>query len=97
VRVVRASGHTAHHQVVYIESGGKTAIFAADVAPTQAHIQDNWITALDLFPMESYAFKQRFLRAAIDREHLIFFDHDPAVSAGYVREKDGKRFVQRVI
>jgi hypothetical protein len=47
--------------------------------------------------MESFEFKQRFLREAIDREHLIFFDHDPSVSAGYVREKDGKRFVQRVI
>ena len=97
VRVVRASGHTAHHQVVYIESEGKTAIFAAEVVATQAHIQDNWITALDLFPMESFAFKQRFLREAIDREYLIFFDHDPAVSAGYIREKDGTRSVQRVI
>jgi methylmalonyl-CoA epimerase len=97
VRVVRACGHTAHHQVVYLESGGKTAVFAADVVATQAHIQDNWIAALDLFPMESFAFKQRFLREAIDREHLIFFDHDPSISAGYIREKDGKRFVQRVI
>lgn len=97
VRVVRASGHTAHHQIVVIESGGKTAVFTADVAATEAHIQDNWITALDLYPMESFAFKQRFMREAIDREYLIFFDHDPAISAGYIREKDGKRFVQRVI
>jgi methylmalonyl-CoA epimerase len=97
VRVVRAAGHTAHHQVVYLESGDKTAIVAADVVATQAHIQDNWIAALDLFPMDSFAFKQRFLREAIDREHLIFLAHDPAISAGYIREKDGKRFVQRVI
>jgi methylmalonyl-CoA epimerase len=97
VRVVRACGHTAHHQVVVIESGGKTAIFAADVVATQAHIQDNWITALDLFPVNSFDFKQQFLRHVIDREHLVFFDHDPSVSAGYIREQDGKRFVQRVI
>lgn len=97
VRVVQAAGHTAHHQVVYLESGDKTAIFPADVVATQAHIQDNWIAALDLYPMDSFAFKQRFLREAIDREHLIFFDHDPSISAGFIREKDGKRFVQRVI
>jgi methylmalonyl-CoA epimerase len=97
VRVVRAAGHTAHHKIVVFESEGKTAVFAADVAPTDAHIQDNWITALDLFPMESFAFKQAFLREAIDREHLIYFAHDPAISAGYIREKDGKRSVQRVI
>ena len=97
VRVVRAAGHTAHHQVVYLESGDKTAVFAADAVATQAHIQDNWIAALDLYPMDSFAFKQRFLREAIDREHLIYFDHDPSISAGYIREKDGKRSVQRVI
>ena len=97
VRVVRACGHTAHHQVVFIESGGKTAVCAADVVPTAAHIQDLWITAFDLFPTDSFAFKQRFLREAIDHEYLIFFPHDPSISAGYIREKDGKRTVQKVI
>lgn len=97
VRVMRARGHTAHHQIVVIEGGGKTAVFPADVVATAAHIDDNWITALDLFPMDSFEFKRRFLREAIDREHLIFFDHDPAISAGYIREKDGKRSVQKVI
>ena len=97
IRVVRACGHTAHHQVVFIESEGKTAVFAADVVPTTAHINDPWITAFDLFPQDSFAFKQRFLREAIDREYLIFFSHDPSVTAGYVREKDGQRSVQKVI
>jgi methylmalonyl-CoA epimerase len=97
VRVVRACGHTAHHQVVFIESEGKTAVFAADVVPTTAHINDSWITAFDLFPQDSFAFKRRFLREAIDREYLIFFDHDPSITAGYIREQDGKRSVQKVI
>ena len=37
----------------------------------------------DLFPMETLAFKKRFIREAIDREYLIFFEHDPLVAAGY--------------
>jgi methylmalonyl-CoA epimerase len=97
VRVVRACGHTAHHQIVFIESAGKTAVFVADVVPTAAHIDDLWITAFDLFPQDSLAFKERFLREAIDREYLIFFSHDPSTSAGYIREKDGKRYVQKVL
>ena len=40
----------------------------------------------DLFPMETLAFKRRFIREAIDREYLIFFEHDPRVAAGYIRE-----------
>jgi glyoxylase-like metal-dependent hydrolase (beta-lactamase superfamily II) len=97
VRVVRTGGHTGQHQIVYIESGGKTAVFAADLIPTTAHLRDAWIMGYDLFPMETLAFKKRFTREAIDREHLIFFEHDPFIAAGYLREKDGRRFVEQVL
>ena len=62
-----------------------------------AHLQDPWMTGYDLFPLETLAFKQRFIREAIDREYLIFFEHDPPISAGYIREKDGKRSVEKVL
>jgi methylmalonyl-CoA epimerase len=97
VRVVRTGGHTGQHQIVFLESGGKTAVFTADLIPTTAHIQDPWIMGYDLFPMETLAFKKRFIRDAIEREHLIFFEHDPFVAAGYIREKDGKRSVEQVL
>jgi methylmalonyl-CoA epimerase len=97
VRVVRTGGHTGQHQVVYLESGGKTAVFTADLIPTTAHIQDPWIMGYDLFPMETLAFKKRFIRDAIEREYLIFFEHDPHVAAGYIRDKNGKRFVEQVL
>ena len=48
----------------------------------------------DLYPMETLAFKKRFIREAIDREYLIIFEHDPVVDAGYIRERDGRRFVE---
>ena len=38
VRVRRTGGHTMHHQIVLIESGGRTAAFAADLMPTTAHL-----------------------------------------------------------
>ena len=97
VRVVRTGGHTGQHQIVFIESAGQTAVFTADLIPTVAHIQDPWIMSYDLFPMETLAFKRRFIREAIDRGYLIFFEHDPLVAAGYIREKDGRRYVERVL
>jgi methylmalonyl-CoA epimerase len=97
VRVVRTGGHTGQHQIVYVQSGDTTAVFTADLIPTISHIQDAWIMAYDLFPMEALAFKKRFIREAIDRQYLIFFEHDPVVAAGYIREKDGRRYVERVI
>jgi methylmalonyl-CoA epimerase len=97
VRVERTGGHTGQHQVVYLESGGETAVFVADMIPTTAHIQDPWVMGYDLFPMDTLAFKKRFIREAIAREYLILFEHDPKVAAGYIREKDGRRFVEKVL
>jgi len=97
VRVERTGGHTGQHQIVYLESGGRTAVFVADIIPTTAHLQDPWVMGYDLFPMETMAFKKRFIREAIEREYLVFFEHDPKVAAGYIREKDGKRFVEQVL
>jgi methylmalonyl-CoA epimerase len=97
VRVVRTGGHTGQHQIVYLESSGKTAVFVADLIPTTAHLQDAWVMGYDLFPMEALAFKKRFIREAIDREYLVFFEHDPLVAAGFIRERDGKRFVEQVL
>lgn len=96
VRVVRTGGHTMHHQIVMIESGGRTAVFVADLVPTTAHVDEPWIMGYDLYPMDTLAFKRSFLREAIDREFLIFFEHDPIVAAGYIREKNGRKYVEPV-
>ncbi len=93
VRVRRTGGHTMHHQLVLIESGGKTAAFVADLMPTTAHVSNLWITGFDLYPMDTLAAKKQFVRDAIDKDILVFFEHDPAVAAGYIREQDGKRRV----
>jgi methylmalonyl-CoA epimerase len=97
IEVVRTGGHTGQHQIVFVSSGGKTAVFVADLIPTTAHLQDPWIMGYDLFPMETLAFKKRFIREAIEREYLVLFEHDPHVAAGYIREKNGKRFVEPVL
>ncbi len=97
VRFRWSGGHTPHHQVVTIESGGRTAVFTADMYPTTVHVPDPWIMGYDLHPMDTLAFKRAFAKEAVEREYLLFFEHEPSMAAGYLREKDGKRFVERVI
>jgi glyoxylase-like metal-dependent hydrolase (beta-lactamase superfamily II) len=94
VRVRRTGGHTRHHQIVQLDSGGRTAVFAADLLPTTAHVPEPWIMGYDSYPLDTLAFKRRFLREAIDGEYLIFFEHDPDVAAGYIRESGGKKVVE---
>ena len=68
VRYRRSGGHTANHQVVTIESGGRTAVFTADMYPTSVHVPDPWVMGYDLYPMDTLAFKRAFAREAVERE-----------------------------
>jgi methylmalonyl-CoA epimerase len=93
VRVQRTGGHTLHHQIVLIESGGRHAAFAADLMPTSAHAAEAWVGALDMYPMETLAAKKAFAAQALELNSLVFFDHDPVIHAGRLVELNGKRSV----
>ena len=93
VRVRRTGGHTMHHQMAIIESGGRTAAFVADLVPTTAHLAAPWIMGFDLYPMDTLASKKAFYKEALEKDMLVFFEHDPAVAAGHIREEQGKRRV----
>jgi glyoxylase-like metal-dependent hydrolase (beta-lactamase superfamily II) len=77
-----------------IESGGRTAAFVADLMPTTAHLGEAWIMGYDLYPMDSLAAKKAFLKEAVEREMLVFFEHDPVVAAGRIAEQNGKRTIR---
>ena len=94
VRVRRTGGHTMHHQIVLIESKGETAAYVADLMPTTAHVPDAWTSGFDLYPMDTLAAKQQFAKEAMDNGTLVFFPHDPEVTAGHVREEYGTRTIQ---
>jgi methylmalonyl-CoA epimerase len=97
VRVRLTGGHTRDHQMILMESEGRTAAFVADFLPTTAHVPDAWVMGYDLYPMDTFTGKQKFIPQAIAEEYLIFFEHDPEIAAGYIRERDGKRVVDAVL
>jgi glyoxylase-like metal-dependent hydrolase (beta-lactamase superfamily II) len=94
ISVWRTGGHTMHHQLIKIESAGRTAVFTADLMPTTAHVDVPWIMGYDLYPMDTLHYKKQFLHAALAHEYVIFFEHDPSIAAGIVRERNGKLFVE---
>ena len=95
VRVRRTGGHTAHHQMVVLESGGRQAAFVADLIPTVAHLPDAWVMGFDLFPMDTLAIKREVIEDAVARHTLMLFEHDPATTSGYIIDDNGRRSVQR--
>jgi len=91
VRVRRTGGHTMHHQIAWIESAGRHAVFPADLLPTTAHLPDAWILGFDLYPMDTLAAKAAFAKEAEARDALVFLTHDPHVTAGRIVTDEGKR------
>lgn len=96
VRVELTPGHTAYHQSVWIESLGQQAVFIGDLIPTTAHVPDAWIMGYDLYPVDTLVNKQRLLRSAEERDAVLFFEHDPRVTAARVRTVKGKRTLEPV-
>ena len=90
VRVQRTGGHTAHHQIIWIESGSDRAVFPADLVPTSAHLPGAWVMGYDLYPMDTLLAKESFAREVATRETLMFFEHDPAIPAAFITEQQGK-------
>jgi len=91
VRVQRTGGHTRHHQIVWIESGGRHAAYAADLIPTRAHAPDRWTSGYDRYPMDTLNAKRAFARDAAARDTLVFLAHDPEIAAGRLVEENGRR------
>ena len=85
-----------HHQLIRIESGGRTGIFTADLMPTTAHVDIPWIMGYDLYPMDTLVYKKQFVPEAIRGQYVIFFEHDPVIAAGVIRDEGGKLRVDPV-
>lgn len=97
ISVWRTGGHTMHHQIVRIDSAGKTGLFVADLIPTVAHLPDPWIMGYDLFPLDTLSAKKRWIPEAVEGEYVIFFEHDPVITAGIIRVEGGKRRIEPIV
>jgi glyoxylase-like metal-dependent hydrolase (beta-lactamase superfamily II) len=92
VRVRLTGGHVKHHQVVTAESGGRKAIYWADLLPTTAHLKPAWVMGYDLYPHEVAAMKETMIEQAAAERWVNVFEHDPAVAmATIVRDEKGFR------
>lgn len=89
VRLEVTGGHTRGHQVVRIESGGQTLACWGDLLPTTAHLQPQWVTGYDMYPVESWRAKARLVPQAAAEGWLSLLYHEPGAALGRIRA-DGK-------
>jgi glyoxylase-like metal-dependent hydrolase (beta-lactamase superfamily II) len=70
-------GHTDAMMLPQISYKGRTIVFMADLLPSIGHIPLPYVMAYDMFPMTTLNEKQKFLKEALEKEFILFFEHDP--------------------
>ncbi len=96
VEVFITGGHTRDHQIVKIHADGRTACYLGDMVPTNSHIKTAYVMGYDLYPKTTMEVKEKILKQAFEENWLLFFEHAPKVSAGYLCEVDGKLQIEKV-
>ncbi len=77
VQVVFADGHTEKQMIPHIQYKEKIIVFAADLLPSVGHIPLPYVMGYDTRPLITLQEKGQFLHRAIEKEHIVFFEHDP--------------------
>ncbi|MCK4395117.1 MBL fold metallo-hydrolase [candidate division WOR-3 bacterium] len=90
VRCIHTGGHTEGHQIVIIEDDDSGAIYWADLIPTTSHIRIPYIMGYDLFPLDVFREKERFIKRAVEKGWISFFEHDPKHTSGHISIEEGK-------
>jgi glyoxylase-like metal-dependent hydrolase (beta-lactamase superfamily II) len=72
-----AYGHTTAMMLPQIKYKGKTIVYMADLLPSVAHIPLPYVMAYDMNPLLTLNEKEKFLQEAVDKNYILFFEHDP--------------------
>lgn len=85
MRIRFAHGHTRAMMLPFIIYQGKTVVFCADLLPSVAHIPLPYIMAYDVFPLTTLEEKKSFLQEALEKNYILFFEHDPQIECCTVK------------
>ena len=88
VRVRHTGGHVKHHQIVEAESGGRKAVYWADLLPTSHHLKPAWVMSYDLYPHEVASLKAKLVEQAAAERWVNVFEHDPDIAMAYIIKED---------
>ncbi len=72
-------GHTDAMMLPFIEVNGRTVVFMADLIPSAGHIPLPYVMGYDTRPLLTMDEKSWFLKEAVDKDLILFFEHDPEI------------------
>lgn len=74
-----AYGHTDAMMLPCIQYKGRTVVFMADLLASAAHMPLPYVMGYDMFPLTTLHEKKALLAEALERDYILFFEHDPTI------------------
>lgn len=70
------NGHTDGQMIPFLNYKGKTVVFMADLLPSTAHLPLPFVMSYDTRPLITLKEKEAFLNEAVEKNYVLFFEHD---------------------
>lgn len=90
VEVRVAPGHNRDMMVVLVRSRGETWCHLADLVQYTSQVTPTWVSAFDLFPLETIANRTQLLERAAEEGWWCSFGHDPVAAFAKIEVVEGK-------
>ncbi|PJA09142.1 MAG: MBL fold metallo-hydrolase [Flavobacteriales bacterium CG_4_10_14_0_2_um_filter_32_8] len=74
--VLTVNGHTEGQMLPQINYQGKTIVYMADLIPSVGHIPLPYVMGYDTRPLLTMDEKEKILKEAADKGHVLYFEHD---------------------
>jgi glyoxylase-like metal-dependent hydrolase (beta-lactamase superfamily II) len=94
ISTIPVNGHTRDMQMIKISDGENTILYAADLIPMSAHIPLPYIMGYDLFPVVTLEEKRKYLSEAVEKDWILFFEHDPYIQSAKIGFSDKGFFIK---
>ena len=86
-------GHTEAMMLPEIDFENRVYVYCADLFPSSFHIPMPYVMSYDVRPLVTLQEKENVLQQAVDHEHVLVFEHDPAIKAATVKRDDRGRII----
>ena len=75
------SGHTESMMLPLIDYKSTKVLYMADLVPSAGHIPIPYVMGYDMQPLLVMQEKERILGEAVDKNWVLYFEHDPKIEA----------------
>ena len=76
IQVRFVNGHTEAMMLPQINYNGKTLVYTAELIPSLGHLPSPYVMAYDMYPLTTLQEKKSFLKEAMEKDYILFFEHD---------------------